>query len=93
MKATWNGVVIAESDDTLNIENNQYFPVESIKKEYFSDSETVTNCHWKGDANYYNITVDGKTNTDASWYYKTPSEMAKGVTNRVAFWKGVEITK
>lgn len=93
MKAIWNGKVIAESNDIVNVEGNAYFPAESVKKEYLKNSETQTVCHWKGTASYYNLEVDGKTNDDAVWYYPTPSGLAKSITNRVAFWKGVEIVK
>ena len=91
MKAIWNGQVIAESDDTLVIEGNHYFPVDSLKKEFVSDSETTTVCGWKGTANYYNLNVDGQENQDAVWYYATPSELARGIKDRVAFWKGVQV--
>jgi len=93
MKAIWNGKVIAESDNTINIEGNQYFPPESIKNEFFTGSETHTLCPWKGKASYHNLVVDGKTNKDAAWYYPEPSELAKSIKNYVAFWKGVEVTK
>ncbi|MFD1063013.1 DUF427 domain-containing protein [Winogradskyella litorisediminis] len=91
MKAIWNNTVIAESDNTVVIERNHYFPHESIKKEYFKPSETHTVCPWKGTASYYTISIDGKENTDAAWYYPEVSELAKGIKNKVAFWKGVEI--
>ena len=91
MKAYWNGKLIAESDNTVIVENNHYFPVESIKKEYFSSSSTHTHCPWKGIASYYNLSVDGKQNTDAAWYYPDPSELAKNIKGHVAFWKGVEV--
>jgi uncharacterized protein (DUF427 family) len=93
MKAIWNNTVIAESDDTLVIENNHYFPAESIKKEFFTSSNTHTNCPWKGMASYYNIEVDGKKNPDAAWYYPETSELAKQIKGRVAFWKGVSVEK
>lgn len=93
MKAIWNGQVIAESDDTLVVENNHYFPESSIKNEFFSGSETHTVCPWKGTANYYTVDVDGNSNKDAAWYYPEPSELAKNIKNYVAFWKGVEVTK
>jgi uncharacterized protein (DUF427 family) len=92
MKATWNGKVIAESNDTIVVEGNHYFPENAVKKEYFKDSSTQTVCHWKGTASYYSVEVDGKTNTDAAWYYPEPSEEAKNIKNYVAFWKGVEVT-
>ncbi len=93
MKAIWNGKVIAESNDIVNVEGNQYFPVESVKKEYLANSDTHTICHWKGTASYYSLEVDGKKNQDAVWYYPNPSDLAKGIKDRVAFWKGVEIKK
>jgi uncharacterized protein (DUF427 family) len=93
MKAIWNNKTIADSDDTVVIEGNHYFPFESVKKEFLKQSDTHTQCHWKGTASYYNIEVDGESNQDAAWYYEEPSEAAKVIKNRVAFWKGVEITK
>ena len=91
MKAIWNGKVIAESDDTVIVEGNHYFPHDTIIKEYFNTSSTNTTCSWKGVASYYSINVEGKTNNDAAWYYPEVSELAKGVKNKVAFWKGVEV--
>ena len=93
MKAIWNNTVIAESDETVVIENNHYFPPESIKKEFFKESDTHTNCPWKGLASYYSLEVDGQTNADAAWYYPETSDLAKGIKGRVAFWKGVSIEK
>ncbi len=93
MKAIWNGQVIAESNDTVVIEGNHYFPESSMKKELVKPSNTETVCHWKGTANYYSLNVDGKENKDAVWYYANPSELAKSIKGRVAFWKGVEIVK
>lgn len=93
MKAIWNGKVIAESETTLNLEGNQYFPIKSVKKEFLSDSATHTVCPWKGNASYYNIVVDGKTNKDAAWYYPNPSALADKIKDHVAFWHGVEVTK
>jgi len=92
MKAIWNGKVIAESNNTINVEGNHYFPVESVRKEFLAESETHTVCHWKGTASYYNIEVDGDTNKDAAWYYPEPSELASGIKDRIAFWHGVEVT-
>lgn len=91
MKAIWNNKVIAESDDTVQIEGNHYFPHESIFSEYFKKSSTNSVCPWKGTAFYYTLDVDGKENTDAAWYYPEVSELAKGIKNRVAFWRGVTI--
>jgi len=91
MKAIWNHQIIAESDDTVNIEGNPYFPVDSLKKEYFQTSETHTVCHWKGTASYYHVEVDGQQNKDAAWYYADPSGLAQSIKGRVAFWKGVQV--
>jgi len=93
MKAIWNNTILAESDDTVVIENNHYFPHDAINKNYFKPSKTNTVCPWKGTASYYTIEVNGKENKDAAWYYPDVSELAKGIKNRVAFWKGVEIIK
>lgn len=93
MKAIWNETVIAESNDIMNIEGNSYFPVESVKKEFLRNSDTHTLCHWKGTASYYDLEVNGMTNKDAVWYYPEPSELAKGIKNRVAFWRGVRIVR
>jgi uncharacterized protein (DUF427 family) len=90
-KAIWNGQVIAESDNTVNIEGNDYFPADSIKKEFYSESDTHTVCHWKGTASYYTLNVDGKENKDAAWYYPEVTELAKSIKGHVAFWKGVSI--
>jgi uncharacterized protein (DUF427 family) len=91
MKATWNGAVLAESDNTVVVEGNHYFPAESINKEYFEESSTHTHCPWKGEASYYNIVVDGKVNKDAAWYYPETKEAAANIKNYVAFWLGVKI--
>ncbi len=91
MKAIWKDTVLAESDDTIIIEGNHYFPKESLNKEYFKESETHTVCHWKGTASYYNVQVNGDTNADAAWYYPQASDLAKNIEGRVAFWKGVEV--
>ena len=91
MKAIWNGKVIAESNDTVVVEGNHYFPEDSINKEYFQDSSTHTVCPWKGTASYFSLDVDGGKNNDAAWYYPEPSDLAKQIKNRVAFWKGVEV--
>jgi len=91
MKATWNGTTIAESDDTIVVEGNHYFPPESVAREYIIDSTYTTTCPWKGDASYYSLTVDGKQLEDAAWYYPAPSEAASNIKDYVAFWKGVEV--
>jgi uncharacterized protein (DUF427 family) len=93
MKAIWNGAVIAESNDTVVVENNHYFPSQAVKKEFLKESQTHTTCHWKGEASYYSIEVDGKTNTDAAWFYPDPKPMAKDLKNYIAFWRGVQIVK
>lgn len=91
MKAIWNGKTIAESDDTVVVENNHYFPADSVEKECFKPSDTNTYCGWKGTASYYTLEVDGKTNPDAAWYYPDPKPEAENIRGRIAFWKGVEI--
>ena len=91
MKAIWNGAVLAESDETIVIEGNHYFPEDAINREFFKPSETHTVCGWKGTASYYDVVADGKTNRDAAWFYPEPKDAAKEIKNRVAFWKGVEV--
>lgn len=91
MKAIWNNQVIAESDETVVIEGNHYFPANSLKKEFFKESSEESVCFWKGTANYYNLEVDGQTNENAAWVYKTPSEAAERIKDHVAFWKGVTV--
>jgi uncharacterized protein (DUF427 family) len=93
MKAIWNNTVIAESNDTIVVENNSYFPPSSINKAYFKLTETHTTCPWKGVASYYSLEVDGQTNKDAAWYYPSPKDAAKQIEGHVAFWKGVKIEK
>ncbi len=93
MKAVWNNTVIAESDDTVEVEGNQYFPAESINKEYFQPSETHSVCGWKGTASYYDVVVDGSTNEDAAWYYPDTKPDAKNIEGYVAFWKGVKVSE
>lgn len=90
-RAIWNGKVIAESGDLVNVENNYYFPEESLDKDLIKDSSSTSFCPWKGTANYYTLEVDGKENKDAVWYYPSPSDAAKAIQQRVAFWKGVQI--
>ncbi|HUX51840.1 MAG TPA: DUF427 domain-containing protein [Spirochaetia bacterium] len=90
-KATWNGTVLAESEKTIVIEGNHYFPPEAVKREYFQQTQTHTTCPWKGVASYYSIAVNGEVNTDAAWYYPVPKDAAKQVASYVAFWKGVEV--
>ncbi len=90
-KATWNGVVLAESDRCETVEGNYYFPPDSINTEYFKDSNTHTFCPWKGEANYYTLEVDGQENKDAAWYYPNPKEKAQNIKGYVAFWRGVKV--
>ena len=92
MKATWQGVVIAESPDTVVVEGNHYFPADSLKMENFLPSETHTVCPWKGTASYYTLRVDGQENPDAAWFYPDPKEAAARIRGRVAFWKGVQVS-
>ena len=90
-KAIWNGVTLAESDDTVVVEGNHYFPRSSVVEAYFKPSETQTYCPWKGSAGYFTLEVDGATNPDAAWFYDDPKPAAKEIAGRVAFWKGVEV--
>ena len=92
MKATWNGTVIAETDDTVVVEGNHYFPLASVKADLLRDSDTHSVCPWKGTASYYSLDVDGKSNPDAVWYYPEPKPAAAEITDRVAFWRGVQIS-
>jgi uncharacterized protein (DUF427 family) len=91
MKATWNGVTLAESNDTVVVEGNHYFPKDTLKREYVTFSNHHTSCYWKGQASYYSLLVNGEMNTDAVWYYPDPKPEAEMVRDRVAFWKGVKI--
>ena len=91
MKATWHGTTLAESDETVVVEGNHYFPVNSIRREYFSESDRHTICPWKGEASYYDISVNSEMNKDAAWYYPEPKQAAANIKNRVAFWKGVVV--
>ena len=91
MKATWNNKTIAESDKTVVVEGNHYFPTDSITREYFQPSETHSTCPWKGEASYYNVVVNGEVNKDAAWYYPEPKDAAAEIKGRVAFWRGVKV--
>jgi uncharacterized protein (DUF427 family) len=91
MQAIWNGEVIADSDDTVVVENNHYFPLESVRQDVLRPSQYATVCPWKGTASYYSLEVDGKLNQDAAWYYREPKEAAAEIRGRVAFWRGVEV--
>jgi uncharacterized protein (DUF427 family) len=91
VKATWNGTTLAESDDTVVVEDNHYFPPASVHMEYFSDSDTHTICPWKGEASYKTIEVDGQANPDAAWFYPAPKEAASNIKDYFAFWRGVSV--
>ena len=91
MKAVWNNATLAESDKTIVIEGNHYFPPDAINKDHFQDSSTHTTCPWKGLASYYNVVVDGDINKDAAWFYPDPKDAAKEIKGYVAFWRGVEV--
>ncbi len=91
-KATWNGTIIADSNNTIVVEGNHYFPPEAIDRQYFRDSDHHTTCRWKGVASYYTIVVDGKENPNAAWYYPQPKDAAKQITGYIAFWKGVQVS-
>lgn len=91
MRAIWNGVTLAESDDTVVVEGNHYFPVDSIVSEHFAPSDSHTICPWKGTASYYDVQVNGDRNPDAAWFYPEPKKAAAEIRDRVAFWRGVEV--
>lgn len=91
MQAVFNGVVIAESDETVVVEGRHYFPATSVRQEYLTATSTHTLCFWKGLASYYSVTVDGLSSADAAWYYPRPSPLARKVKDRIAFWRGVEV--
>ena len=91
MKATWNGQVVAESDDIVKVEGNAYFPAGSVRKDLLKESATHSACPWKGTASYYSLVVDGKENPDAAWFYPEPKQAAAEIKGRVAFWKGVSV--
>ena len=91
IRATWNGAVIAESDDTVVVEGNHYFPASSVRVEFLEDSDTHTVCGWKGTASYKTLVVDGVRNPDAAWYYPEPLEAASNIAGRYAFWRGVTV--
>lgn len=91
MKATWRGAVLAESDETVVVEGNHYFPAAAVRREFFRESETHTVCPWKGTASYYDVVVGGDVNKDAAWYYPEPKDAAREIAGRVAFWRGVVV--
>lgn len=90
-KATWEGALLAESDDCVVVEGNQYFPANEIRREFFKPSDTTTICPWKGVASYFHIEVNGKRNPDAAWFYTDPKPAASEIKGRIAFWKGVRV--
>jgi len=90
-KATWKGAVLAESDECVVVEGNQYFPSGAVRREYLRPSATHTTCPWKGVASYYDVVVDGETNRDAAWYYEAPKPAAAEIRGRIAFWRGVRV--
>lgn len=91
MKAVWNGEILAESDDTVVVEGNHYFPASALRRDCFRESKTHTTCPWKGIASYYDVVAGGQVNRDAAWYYPSTSQAAKNIEGRIAFWKGVQI--
>ena len=93
MKAIWNNVVLAQSNETIVIEGNHYFPPAALDKTYFQSSNTHTHCSWKGQASYYDLVVAQQTNKDAAWYYPDPKDAAKEIKGYIAFWKGVRVEK
>jgi uncharacterized protein (DUF427 family) len=91
VRATWNGAVLAESDGTVVVEGNHYFPIAEVRREHLQPSDSHTVCHWKGEASYYDVVVGDKINRDAAWYYPDPSKLAEPIRGRVAFWHGVKV--
>ena len=91
MRATWNGVVLAESDETVQVEGNHYFPPDAVNREFFTESDTHTVCHWKGLASYLSVVVGDAVNTDAAWFYPEPKDAAAEIKDHVAFWRGVTV--
>lgn len=92
MRATWNGTVLAESEDTVVVENNHYFPRSALNEQYFAASSTHSVCPWKGTASYLSVTIDDQSNPDAAWYYPEPKDAAAALKDRVAFWRGVDVS-
>ena len=91
MKAIWNGEALADSNETVVVEGNHYFPPASLRRQFFKNSATTTVCSWKGTASYYDIDVDGKVNKDAAWFYPEPKSAASNIAGHIAFWKGVDV--
>jgi len=92
-KATWKGVVLAESDDTVVVEGNHYFPMSSLNQQYFTQSSATSSCPWKGSASYFDVSVDGNVNPGAAWVYHDPKAAAADIKDRVAFWRGVKVKR
>ena len=92
-QAVWQGTVLAESDQTVKVEGNHYFPPQSLRREFLVPSATTSTCPWKGTASYYDVTVDGQVNKDAAWYYPRPSPAAAQIEGHVAFWHGVQVRR
>jgi uncharacterized protein (DUF427 family) len=92
-KATWNGAVIAESDEFEVVEGNIYFPPHAVKQEYLRPTQTHTVCSWKGDCSYYDVVVGGEVNADAAWVYQDPKPAAKNIRGHIAFWRGVTVER
>lgn len=90
-RAIWNGAVLAESDEVALVDGNTYFPPDAVCRDYLRDSQTHTTCGWKGEASYYHVVVDGKTNPDAAWYYAAPKDAARQIAGYIAFWRGVTV--
>lgn len=90
-KAIWKGAVLAESDETIVVEGNHYFPPEAVHHEYLRHSSSHTSCYWKGVASYYDIVVEGQVNKDSAWYYPSPSDQARKIKGYIAFWRGVKV--
>jgi uncharacterized protein (DUF427 family) len=93
IQAIWNDTIVAESEDTIVVEGNHYFPIDDVKMEFLEESTTHTVCPWKGTASYYSIVVNRKRKPDAAWYYPNPTSLAKEVAGRIAFWRGVKVTR
>lgn len=91
-KAIWNNIVLAESETYETVEGNIYFPMDSLKREYFKESATTTGCPWKGTAKYLSVDIEGEVNTDAAWYYPDPKSAAENIRDHVAFWRGVQVS-
>ena len=90
-RAIWNEQVLAESDQTVTVEGNHYFPPDSVRREFFEESTNTSTCPWKGEASYYTLSVDGQQNPDAAWYYPDPKDAAMNIKDHVAFWRGVQV--